>query len=453
MNHLEQQAGFYQNVFKIAVPITLQSLIMALLQLTDQLMVGSLGEHTIAAVGIAGKLYSVLSVVLMGIGTGVSIFAAQYWGRKDTSSLSRLLGLGLVIGGTFTLLFTLCTALFPEYGLRLFTSDTNVINAGSRFLFLISFSYIPAMLTIMYSAVLRSTGTVKLPMYISFAAVIVNVILNYFLIFGHGFFPRLGAEGSAAATVIARIMEAGLLIGLVYYRRLPGAARLRELFGTASGLTGRFLRTTYTLLLTELLWVLGETSYSIIYGKMGGAQLTAMTLSYPIQALSFGLLSGLAAAAGIMIGQLLGAGKKEEAMAFAKRFVRFGLLSSMLLILLLAVLAPVYLSAFQLSAVTYSYSIGVLWVFAGFFAVKAFNMIVAGGILNSGGDSHFVFRMEAGATWFIGIPLGLLAAFVLKWPVYGVYFLLSIEEIVRMACGAIRLRSRKWMNQLTGAED
>lgn len=445
---MDIKSGFYRSVLKIAVPITLQSIIMALLQLTDQLMVGSLGEDTIAAVGIAGKLYSILSVVLVGIGTGVSIFAAQFWGKKDTQSIAQLLGLGLLAGGAFTLVFFTGVLCFPEYGIRLFTNDIGVISVGASFLFIISFSYMPTMLTIIYSAVLRSTGKVKLPMYASFAAVVINVILNYLLIFGHGFFPEMGAAGSATATVIARMIECALLIGCFYYYRLPGAAKPRHLLGANRRFAVRFMKMTYPLLLTELLWVLGETAYAIIYGKMSSASITAMTLSYPIQALSFGLLSGLAAAAGIMIGQLLGNGETDNAMLFARRFVKFGLSAAALLTVLIAVLSPLYLSAFHLSDDTYGFSIGVLWMFSAFFWVKAFNMIVAGGILNSGGDSKFVFKMEASSTWLIGIPLGLAAAFLFKLPVYWVYFFLSLEEVVRMIIGSYRLRSRRWIQHL-----
>ncbi|MGF7048646.1 putative MATE family efflux protein [Paenibacillus sp. DS2015] len=444
----DRKKDFYKNVYKIAIPITLQSLIMSLLFLTDQLMVGQLGDTAIASVGIATKIFSVISVVLAGISMGVSVYAAQFWGNRDTKSISQLLGLGLFIGLILSFLFTLLVFFNPQYIVGLFTTDKSIIDNGYIFLQLVALSYIPTMLTMMYSSILRSTEHVKFPMYASAVTVCINVLLNYLFIFGHLGFPAMGLKGSAIAMVISRVIECILIIGAVYKFRLPGSVDWRNLFGISKPLTVKFFSTTYPIVLTELVWVLGETVYAVIYSRMGTVEMTAMTITFPLQGLSVGLLSGLASAAGVMVGNKLGAGEKDVAIDYAKKFIRFGIIISISLGVVIALTAPLYVSAFNISSEANQLGIYIIWVFAGFLWVKVANMIIAGGILQSGGDSKFVFAMESTATWLIGVPSALLLSFVWKQPIFWVYLVLSLEEVVRFGLGLTRIYSKKWVKNL-----
>ncbi|MEC0141439.1 MATE family efflux transporter [Paenibacillus macerans] len=386
---------FYKNVYQIALPVTLQSLIMALFTLADQLMVGQLGEVAIASVGMAGKIYAVISVVLAGLAAGVSIYVAQFWGKRDGKNISRLLGIGLMAGFTLSFLFTLLVFLNPQLCLGVFTTDKRVIGEGGVFLQIVSLSYVPVMLTMLYSAVLRSTTHVKLPMSVSLFAVGLNILLNYMLIFGKWGFPELGLEGAAIATSLSRAVECVMIVGAVYLFKLPGRARFGDLFEGSGVLLKNFIKTTYPIVLTELIWVLGETVYAVIYSRMGTTEMTAMTITFPLQGICIGLLSG-----------------------------------------------------FNLSGEAHRLGVYLVWVFAAFLWAKVGNMIMAGGILNSGGDSKFVFVMESAATWLIGVPSGLILSFVFKQPIYLVYFALSLEEVVRFGFGIARIRSRKWLRNL-----
>lgn len=445
-SHLK--SDFYNNVVKIAVPVTLQSLIMALLTLTDQLMVGQLGDVAIASVGISTKIYGIISVVLSGLATGISIYAAQFWGKQDEKSIAQLMGMGVTVGLVFAILFTVPVHFAPKFNLGLFTTDQRVISEGAIFLRIISLSYIPAMLTMIYSAILRSTGRVKLPMIVSMCTVGINIVLNYLLIYGNFGFPELGLKGAAISTLTARIVECLFIIGASYKLRLPGIADRSNWFGASGQLAGKFFRTTYPIVLTELIWVLGETVYAIIYSRMGTAEMTAMTITFPLQGLSIGLLSGLSSAAGILIGNKLGADEEETALDFSRRFILLGIVISLVAGVLIAATAPLYVSIFQISDEAHQMGIRLVWVFAGFLWVKVSNMILAGGILQSGGDSKFVFAMESTATWLIGVPSGLLVSFVWKQPIYLVYMILSLEEVVRFAVGLYRIRSKKWLKNL-----
>lgn len=440
---------FYRALFQLAVPITLQSLVMSILFMTDQVMVGQLGDIAIATVGIASKINGVVSVVIAGLAAALSIYAAQYWGSKDRKSISQLLGLALTMGLALSLLFAAVVFVKPDWLLSLFTTDNSILDDGHIYLQIVAISFVPAMLTMLYSAMLRSTGYVKFPMYISLFTVIVNVVLNYLLIFGVFGFPKLGLAGSAYATLIARTIECLLIIASVYLYRLPGGTSIKELFGISKPLANKFLITMYPLVLTELVWVLSEAVYAMIYSRMGTVEMTAMTITFPLQGLMIGLLTGISGAAAVMVGNKLGAGEAVIAQQYARRLIRFGIAVAFGLGVMIALIAPLYAKLFEVSAEAEKLSIYILWVFAAFIWVKVANMIMAGSILQSGGDSKFVFAMESTVTWLVGVPLALLLSFVWKQPIYWVYFYLSLEEVVRFVIGWQRFRSGKWVRNLT----
>ena len=445
---------FLSDIGRIALPITLQSVIMSLLAMTDQLMVGQLGEVAIASVGISAKLSAIVSVVLAGLASGISIYSAQYWGRGDTVRIRHLLGLGLGVGLLLAGGLALVVGAMPQLAMSPFTTDPRVFAEGAIFVQLLAISYLPSMLTMIYSAVLRSTGEVKLPMYASTSAVVINVVLNYLLIFGHFGCPKLGLMGAAIATCIARCLELAIILVVAYgQRHVVAVQRLGELFGMERGLLGRFLATSLPLMLTELLWVLGESGYAVVYGRMGTDELAAMTMTYPLQGLSIGLLSGLAGAASVLIGHRLGANNFEGAIDYAGKLIRIGVLCALLIGGAVALCSPYYVALYNTPAEVQRMGQLCVLVFCGFLWIKVANMIVAGGVLNSGGDSKFVFGMESMATWLIGVPSGFVMAFYFELPIYWVYLILSVEELVRLVVGYARVRSKKWVRSLIQEAD
>ncbi len=446
---MSKDKQFLADIARVALPITIQSVIMSLLSMSDQLMVGQLGEVAIAAVGISAKLTAMVSVVLSGLAACLSIYSAQCWGKGDHRTIRQLLGLGLGVGLLLAGSLALLVGLFPRWVMSPFTSDAQLLNEGAIFVQVVAWSYLPSMLTLIYSAILRSTGQVKLPMYASSCAVVMNVLLNYLLIFGHGGFPQWGLFGAAVATTVARILEFGLILGGAYALRHVVAVKRRvELLGMAPQFFRRFLQTCIPIVLTELLWVLGESGYAVVYGRMGTEQLSAMTMTYPLQGLSIGLLCGLAGAASVLVGQRLGGNDFAGAIRYARRLLRLGIGISVLVGIGIALLSPFYIAWYQTSAAVQQMGYWCLLVFCAFLWVKVANMIIAGGVLNSGGDSKFVFAMESMATWLVGVPSGFVMAFYFELPVYWVYLVLSGEELVRLGVGYYRLRSKRWVRNL-----
>ena len=218
------------------------------------------------------------------------------------------------------------------------------------------------------------------------------------------------------------------------------------------GLLHRFGVTALPIVLTELLWVLGESGYAVVYGRMGTEEIAAMTMTYPLQGLAIGLLSGLAGAAAVLVGNRLGAGNFAGAIDYAHKLIRIGIGLALLVGGVVAWLAPHYVALYHTSARVQHLGQLCVLVFCAFLWVKVANMIVAGGVLNSGGDSKFVFAMESLATWLIGVPSGFLMAFYFELPIYWVYLVLSLEELVRLGVGYARVLSRKWVRNLVDEE-
>jgi len=418
----------------------------------DQLMIGQLGEQAIAAVGLASRPQWILLFIVMGIAGGASIFIAQYWGRGDRSQIPQVMGIAFAAGGVFIVLFALLSLVTPRAVLSLFTTDRCVIEAGSPYLAIISAGYLPLLLINVYSAVLRSTGHTRLPLYAGLVSVLLNTGLNYLLIFGKAGLPELGVNGAALATSAARITEALIILSVVYRKKLPGAVRPGKMFRFQPDFLRRFVATTVPLVMTEFIWVVGDSLFSVIYGRMGTVSLAAVTLTQPVQNLTVGFFTGLSTAAAVMLGNELGAERFNRAGSYARRYLRLGLMLTILLGGAVIALSSVYVRLFNVPPEVRESARLVMNIFGGFLWIKVLNMTIGNGILRSGGDTRFVLTTDTLGMWGLGIPAGFLAAFIFGLPVHMVYLVICLEEAVRLGLGVLRIRSGKWLRNLTDGE-
>jgi len=441
--------SFGKEVRHLAVPITGQGVLAATLAMTDQLMVGQLGEMSIAGAGIGTKISSIVLVILIGIGTGTSVYCSQYWGERDYVRIRQLLGLGLLVALAIIGSLSLLIGLRPSIAVSAFATDEALLSVAGDFVRVLAISFIPVSLTIIYSAVLRSTGQVKLPLYASAIAVAVNILLDYLLIFGHLGMPELGLMGAALGTTIARFLEAGIiLVGTYRLQHVAAVRRLRDLRGSSVGFTRAYMLVTLPLTVNELMWVLGDSTYVVVYGRMGTDALAAMSMTFPLQSLSIGLLNGLGGAAAVMVGKRLGRNDVDKAVSLANRITLLGAGLSIPVGIVVAALSSIYVGVFKTSPDVQESGRLCILVFCGFLWIKVINMILAGAVLNSGGKTRFVLIVESLSTWVVGVPIAFLAAFWLDLPIHWVYLLLSVEEIVRLVAYCQRLASRRWARNL-----
>lgn len=445
--------SYYKTILAIAIPISIQSLFQASLSVIDQLMVGQLGENAIAAVGLGSRFPFIFITTLGAIATTASIFSSQFWGKKDTRSIGHAFGGTLVLGMVITIIFSLISLAFPKQILALYSRDEKIIEMGGSYLRIIAISYIPLLLTAIFSAILRSTEHVKVPMYAGLLSIVLNTSLNFVLIFGSFGFPRLGLYGTAYATVIARFVECILILSVTYGKKYVGAFKVNEFIFIPRELVRKILIVCVPLVLNEFMWSLGETMYSIVYGRMGTFEVASMTLTYPIQGLSIGLFTGLSSAAGIMVGNKLGVGDTELAFKYSKKLIKIGIVGSILLGGLLSIFSNLYVSVFNINNNLKSCTANLLIIFSIVLWIKVSNMIIGSGILRSGGKTHYTLFLDMFGTWCIGVPVGFLSAFIFKLSIEWVYFIICGEELVRFIIGLKLLYSKKWMKSLTNVTD
>lgn len=443
--------AFKKSFVKIALPVTLQALLQASFSLIDQAMIGRLGKYSIAGIGFAGKFLSIFSVVISAVAAVAGIMLSQYIGKKESSSVRKSflvnLGLSLAVAALFVIL---CAAI-PSPLMSIYTNDAEAQTYAAQYLRIMSASLAPMAIGAVFATLLRCNEKTILPLVASILSLGVNALLNYLLIFGVWVFPELGVEGAAAATVISQVLSCVIIvIGYAVSRDKPVSIfRNKEKMpkGDAT-FRKQYLAVLCPLLVCELLWSLGENVYAIIYGNIGTDAAAAMTMTYPVQSLLIGALSGLSQATGILVGKMLGAEAFDEAYSKSKRLMLYGLLSSLVLSVVILSVAPFYAKIYNVDAQVQTTTRNILFVFAIVYPVKTSNMILGGGIIRSGGKTKYIMGIDIMGTWVIGVPLGLTAAFAFHLPIEYTYAILSIEECARLAVSLVLFKKKTWMANL-----
>lgn len=440
---------FMKSLCKIAIPVTLQSMLQASFSIVDQIMIGQLGETNISAVGLCGNFSLIFSVVIGAVSTVAGILIAQFIGAEDIKEAWSSFDLSLICGIIISTLFLLAAGVLPLHILKLYTKDMSIINTGAVYFRIVAFSYIPMAVSNILSAWLRCREHATIPFLASFGAVAVNTGLNYLLIFGKSGLPCMGIKGAAIATLISQLFNLiFIVIGFIYSIRNDGDKPVLSLH--FKKLTIRdYLIMIMPILVSEFLWSLGQNVESAVYGHLGISNLAAYTLTCPIQGLIVGALSGLSAAAGVMIGKRLGGKEYDEAYEESKKIMYAGLIGSLVVSALLILLAGEYTGLYRVDYSVKELGKILLIIFALYAPVKVENMILGGGIIRSGGNTKIIMAIDIVGTWCIGIPLCLLAAYIFKWGIVGVYTLLTTEEIFRLVVSLIIFKRHKWMISLS----
>lgn len=439
---------FFKNVCSLAIPVALQSMLQSSFSIVDQIMIGQLGSASIAGVGLAGKFSSIFTVVVSAIGAVAGIMISQYMGQKNGKEVRRSFFLNLFMGLCLAMLFTVLCVAFPVQIMGLYTKDLDTKLAAANYLAIIAGTFLPVAGATMLSTMFRCMEKASLPLYASIVAAIANTVLNYILIFGKVGLPKMGATGVAVATVISQIIN--LLLMLLMYWKCKKTGDWKE-NGKTSAERFRweqYVGILFPILVCEFMWSLGENIYAAIYGHMGTDASAAMTLINPVQGLMIGALCGLSQAASVIIGKKLGVGEYEEAYVASKKLIWYGFVGSVVLSVGILIISPYYVQIFQVEEHVKELTRQILVAYALIALFKVENMIVGGGIIRSGGKTKYVLVIDMIGTWGFGVPLGLLAAFVWKFSIPYVYFILSLEECVRFAISLVVLKRKKWMQQL-----
>ncbi len=441
--------AFQKSMFTIAGPICLHMLLVNGLTLADTMMIGRLGETAVAAVGLGNQMFFLVFLAFFGITSGTGIFVAQFWGDRDREGIRQVMGLSLLGILIFAVPFAALSMLFPEFLMGLFTPDKRVVQLGAAYLRIIAPSYIFSGIAFAFAMALRSVEETMLPLLATAVSMVLNIFLNLVLIFGLWGFPAMGVRGAALATGISRAAELVVIVGIVFRRRLPVAASPGEYLGFGRELVGRFTVTALPVLLNEVAWALGMMVYKMVFARMGTEVIAAANLTEAIQGLFFVVLIGSGNTTAIMTGKKIGEGRIEEAELYARYFIVQAIFAGIAMGLLMALTAPVLVLFLKMEAATVRLVRITLMCLGLIIPLKSFNLHMIVGVLRSGGDTRFSFAAEVAGVWFVGVPLALTGGLVLHQPLFIVYLMVGIEEVLKLVVTARRLVSGKWINNLT----
>ncbi|NLZ77131.1 MAG: MATE family efflux transporter [Spirochaetales bacterium] len=433
----------------IAFPILVQSLLNNALSFVDTLMIGQLGEAAIAAVSLANQMFFLIALLFFGVASGTSIFLSQYWGAKDDRYIRKIMALSLVFVTFSASVFALVSLLVPEAVMHIFTREAQVVSGGVSYLKIVAISYIFSAITQIFSTALRVTGHAKTPLKIALLALSLNAVGNYLLIFGIGPFPVLGIAGAALATTLSRLVEVVLLLIVVYRKHPHLAIRDREAFRWPRPFIRHVVPTSLPVLFNEVAWALGIITYEIAYSRIGIDAIAAVNITENIGNLFFVALQGLSNATLIMIGIKIGEHDYPLARRWSWRFVLVAVTVGAVMGGFELFFAPFFAGMFKIGAELRATVGRLLTVNAMILPFRAFNLIVIVGILRAGGDTRFSMFAEMFGVWGIGVPLAFIGVLFLNLPIVPLYILVAMEEVFKLLIGLGRLKSGKWLNDLT----
>lgn len=440
--------AFYHRLYTLAAPIALQSLMLALVAAGDALMLGQVAQEEMTAVSLATQIQFVQNMFLGAITAAGAILGAQYYGKGDRRTIEDIFNLMLRFCGMISVLFFLACELIPAQLMAVFTGDAPLIAIGIRYLRIAGWSYLLTGISQCYLTVMKITDHVRPSALISSSAVIANIILNAVFIFGLIGAPRMNSRGAALATTLSRVLELSLCLLLSSKDDYLRPAWSRFLKGCRQ-LTADFQKQCLPLLGGSLLWGVGFTSYTAIIGHMGADAAAANSVAAVVRDLICCACNGIGSAAGIIVGNELGAGHLETGKAYGIKLKNLSWVIGFLSTALVLALTPLVVRMVILTEEAHSYLTGMMIIMAVYMIGRCVNTVTINGVLDGGGDTLFDMYSLAVSMWGLAIPLALLGAFVFHWPVLAVYACTCLDEVGKIPWVMFRFRKYKWLQNLT----
>ena len=456
MKYLRRERGFYRRLFFLALPLILQNLITTSLGFVDTFMVGLLGSDQLSAVTAANAPIYLIQVIIFGLMSGLTILVSQYWGKQDIASINRCMGFAMYAGLAISILMAAVLFFFPTQVLLLVTDNRTLIEMGAPYLKIVGISYIFNSVSSVYVSMQRSAENPSLGMKIFAASMLLNTFLNYCLIFGKFGAPALGITGAAIATLTSRIVEFLLvLLYAAFNRRVPLMPSL--LFRPGKATARSFAKYATPVLFNETMWGLGTTVMTSILGHMEGSadMLAAYTIMGNIDKFTTVSCFGIAGATAVILGKAIGEGTNKDKvydLSWCLLIVSFMLGLGLAVVLAFAlpfVFIPYLYPLFGLSELATQAAATLCVVYLVLLPLKSFDISNITGVLRAGGDVRMATIIDLCPLWLVAVPLAALTALVLDAPLPLVCIGIYSENICKMPLGIIRLRSRKWINDVT----
>ncbi len=449
MKLLTRDRSFYRSLITLAIPVALQNLITFAVGFADNLMVSSLGDAAVSGVYMGNQIQTFLQMFSGGIEGAILILAAQYWGRRDTGSIKRIIAIGLHFSLAFGLILTAVCSVIPSQIISIFTNEASVIADGATYLRIVCLSYVFFCITQALIASMRSVEVARIGMMVSAISLVFNIGLNYVLIFGKLGLPAMGIAGAAIATLISRVIETAVMV--IYVAKIDKKLQIKfkDLLHSDSVLRRDFIRYGLPIIGGQVVWSVNMMTNSAILGHLSASVVTAASVANTMNSLAYVAMNGMSSAVGIITGKTVGAGKTELMKEYARTvqilFLCMGLLTGGLITLLKAPFIALY-SGITAEAAHYSFQfitvlsvtmIGTCYQAAGLF-----------GLVKSGGDIGFVFKNDTIFVFLVVLPSAIIAAW-LGAPAWVVFACLKCDQILKCIVAFFKINSFNWMKNLT----
>ena len=442
----ERKRSLRKEIVRLALPIALQQFMTALVGACDAIMLGKLSQDAMSAVSLATQVTFVFNLFMFAFMAGENMFVAQYYGKGDYTGISQVFSLVTKICGCIAVIFLAGTLFFPEQLMRILTNEETLIVLGSEYLRVIGISYVFSGIAQTFLAIMKNCGAVNMSTLINGVMVILNIALNAVFIFGLSGFPKMGIKGAALATVLATVVQFLWSVGYVLCRIRAVKFSLRS---CEKKLFGRFWQKTVPLLINNLAWGIGFSMYSVIMGHLGTDAVAANGIANISKNLVVCFCLGLGNAGSIIVGNRLGADRLQEAKEVGGTLTRTAIIAGIVSGLVLIALSPFITKMVDLTPTARGYLQKMLLISSYYIAGKSVNCMTIGGIFAAGGDSKFGMLCDSVTLWCIIVPLGCICAFILKLPVMVVYFVLNLDEIIKLPVVYKHYKKYKWIKNLT----
>lgn len=442
----ERKRSLRKEIVRLALPIALQQFMTALVGACDAIMLGKLSQDAMSAVSLATQVTFVFNLFMFAFMAGENMFVAQYYGKGDYTGISQVFSLVTKICGCIAVIFLAGTLFFPEQLMRILTNEETLIVLGSEYLRVIGISYVFSGIAQTFLAIMKNCGAVNMSTLINGVMVILNIALNAVFIFGLSGFPKMGIKGAALATVLATVVQFLWSVGYVLCRIRAVKFSLRS---CEKKLFGRFWQKTVPLLINNLAWGIGFSMYSVIMGHLGTDAVAANGIANISKNLVVCFCLGLGNAGSIIVGNRLGADRLQEAKEVGGTLTKTAIIAGIVSGLVLIALSPFITKMVDLTPTARGYLQKMLLISSYYIAGKSVNCMTIGGIFAAGGDSKFGMLCDSVTLWCIIVPLGCICAFILKLPVMVVYFVLNLDEIIKLPVVYKHYKKYKWIKNLT----
>lgn len=442
----ERKRSLRKEIVRLALPIALQQFMTALVGACDAIMLGKLSQDAMSAVSLATQVTFVFNLFMFAFMAGENMFVAQYYGKGDYKGISQVFSLVTKICGCIAVVFLAGTLFCPEQIMRILTNEETLIVLGSEYLRVIGISYVFSGIAQTFLAIMKNCGAVNMSTLINGVMVILNIALNAVFIFGLSGFPKMGIKGAALATVLATVVQFLWSVGYVLCRIRAVKFSLRS---CEKKLFGRFWQKAVPLLINNLAWGIGFSMYSVIMGHLGTDAVAANGIANISKNLVVCFCLGLGNAGSIIVGNRLGADRLQEAKEVGETLTKTAIIAGIVSGLVLIALSPFITKMVDLTPTARGYLQKMLLISSYYIAGKSVNCMTIGGIFAAGGDSKFGMLCDSVTLWCIIVPLGCICAFILKLPVMVVYFVLNLDEIIKLPVVYKHYKKYKWIKNLT----